>query len=265
MSDPTFVSLFSGIGGAHLGFERAGFKCLAQVEIDKYRRAVLARHWPWVERFQDVREVGQHNLPPARLIVGGDPCQVHSTAKRIRGSKALDMSGEFVRVVRECKPRWFVRENVRSSSVETIAASFGEVGYSYIILQISSRDFTSQSRPRCYTIGYLGTARPLIDAFPECKNDSGYRPPEYQAEPWLYCLTTHRTRMESRDNYVFEDGGGIRLLTRTERARLQGFPDDWVGNVSEAAAARFYGDAMTVNVMAWIAWRIRRVMEGEAA
>jgi site-specific DNA-cytosine methylase len=58
-----FISLFAGIGGMDLGLERAGMTCVAQVEIDEYATRVLAKHWPNVPRFRDVRDVGRHNLP----------------------------------------------------------------------------------------------------------------------------------------------------------------------------------------------------------
>lgn len=51
----TFGSLFAGIGGFDLGFERAGLKCEWQVEIDPYCKRVLAKHWPNVRRWDDVR------------------------------------------------------------------------------------------------------------------------------------------------------------------------------------------------------------------
>ena len=112
----TFGSLFAGIGGFDLGLERAGMRCLWQVEIDDYARRVLAKHWPDVARYGDVRGCGADNLARVDLICGGFPCQDISGAGKQAGLKG-EQSGlwsEFHRTVCELKPRWVVVENVRN-------------------------------------------------------------------------------------------------------------------------------------------------------
>jgi DNA (cytosine-5)-methyltransferase 1 len=109
----TFGSLFTGIGGLDLGLERARMRCAWQVEIDDYATRVLAKHWPDVPRFRDVRSVGVHNLPPVDLIAGGFPCQPHSESGRRRGKDdQRDLWPEFRRIIRELSPRWIMAENV---------------------------------------------------------------------------------------------------------------------------------------------------------
>lgn len=107
-------SLFSGIGGFDLGFERAGMRVSWQVELDPYCRAVLARHFPDAARFEDVREVGGETLDPVDLLCGGFPCQDLSAAGRgagIDGARS-GLWSEFARIVRELRPRYVVVENV---------------------------------------------------------------------------------------------------------------------------------------------------------
>jgi DNA (cytosine-5)-methyltransferase 1 len=110
----TFGSLFAGVGGFDLGFERVGMRCLWQVEIDKFCLGVLERHWPDVRRYIDVREVGRRNLGAVDLVGGGFPCQDVSLAGKRAGLAGVK-SGlwfEFHRVLEELRPRWVVAENV---------------------------------------------------------------------------------------------------------------------------------------------------------
>jgi DNA (cytosine-5)-methyltransferase 1 len=61
---PAFLSLFAGIGGFDLGFERAGLNCVGQVELDRDCLRVLAHHWPLVPRHDDVRTfLGRERCP----------------------------------------------------------------------------------------------------------------------------------------------------------------------------------------------------------
>jgi DNA (cytosine-5)-methyltransferase 1 len=112
----THGSLFAGIGGFDLGFERAGIKTVWQVEIDPFCRKVLEKHWPNVQRFSDIRECRQ--LPWCDVITGGFPCQPFSCA----GERAGDADSRFLwpemlRVVSELRPNFVVAENVRFFSV----------------------------------------------------------------------------------------------------------------------------------------------------
>ena len=82
----TFGSLFSGIGGLDLGLERSGMECRWQVENDDFANRVLAKHWPAVARYGDIRGLTGDELEPVDLICGGIPCQPVSVAGKRKGS-----------------------------------------------------------------------------------------------------------------------------------------------------------------------------------
>ena len=114
MESIKFISLFAGVGGFDLAFERSGMECVAQVEIDPSCRAVLSEHFPSVPRFDDIRTVGAHNLPACDIVCGGFPCQGLSVAGKRKGL-ADDRSGlfwEMLRVIYETRPEIVVWENV---------------------------------------------------------------------------------------------------------------------------------------------------------
>lgn len=129
----TVGSLFAGIGGFDLGFERAGFEIKWQVEIDPLCRQVLAKHWPHVRRYEDVRTVGGE-LERVDVICGGFPCQDISFAG---GGDGLDgeRSGlwrEYKRIVGELRPHYVVVENVAAllqRGIDTILGDLAGIGY----------------------------------------------------------------------------------------------------------------------------------------
>lgn len=110
----TFGSLFSGIGGLDLGFERAGLKCVWQVEKDEFCRRVLRKHWPDVPQWDDVTTFTGEGFERPDVIAGGFPCQDLSVAGK-RGGLEGERSGlwwEFARIIRVLRPRYVVIENV---------------------------------------------------------------------------------------------------------------------------------------------------------
>ena len=130
----TFGSLFAGIGGFDLGFERAGMVCKWQVEIDDYANKVLSKHWPGVHRERDIRECGKHNLERVDVICGGFPCQDISYAGLGAGLDG-ERSGLFfeaVRVVRELRPSVVVLENVAAlltRGLDRVLGTMASIGY----------------------------------------------------------------------------------------------------------------------------------------
>lgn len=130
----TFGSLFAGIGGFDLGFERAGFECRWQVEIDDYATKILEKHWPKVHRERDIRECNASNLEKVDCIIGGFPCQDISYAGRGAGLDG-ERSGLFfeaVRLVRELQPRAVVLENVAAlltRGLDRVLGTLAEIGY----------------------------------------------------------------------------------------------------------------------------------------
>jgi DNA (cytosine-5)-methyltransferase 1 len=113
------LDLFSGIGGFSLGLERAGFRTVAFCEIEPYPRAVLAKHWPGVPIYEDVRTLSADTLRrdgvwPIDVIAGGFPCQDLSYAGKRAGIEG-ERSGlwsEFARLIGEVRPRFAIMENV---------------------------------------------------------------------------------------------------------------------------------------------------------
>lgn len=112
------LDLFSGLGGLSLGLDRTGgFETVAFCEIDPFCRRVLAKHWPHVRQYQDVRTLNADTLRldgiAVDVICGGFPCQDVSLAGK-RGGLEAARSGlwsEYDRLIGELRPRFVIVEN----------------------------------------------------------------------------------------------------------------------------------------------------------
>ena len=110
----TVLDLFSGIGGFSLGLERTGgFRTVAFCEIEPFPRRVLAKHWPDVPVFEDVRKLRGADVGAVDVICGGYPCQPFSYAG-VRKGAADDrhLWPEYLRLINELRPTWVIGENV---------------------------------------------------------------------------------------------------------------------------------------------------------
>jgi site-specific DNA-cytosine methylase len=113
MNKLKLLDLFSGIGGFSLGLESTGFfETIAFVEKDKFCRKVLKKNFNNIPIEEDIRNVKGSNYA-ADVITGGFPCQPFSVAGKRKGTDDdRYLWDETIRVVAECKPSWFIGENV---------------------------------------------------------------------------------------------------------------------------------------------------------
>jgi DNA (cytosine-5)-methyltransferase 1 len=233
-------SLFSGIGGFDLGFERAGIQTVWQVEIDDYCRRVLARHFPSAQRYDDVRTVGKHNLAPVDIISGGFPCQdISNAGKRAGiGGERSGLWGEMFRVVCELRPRLLTVENVAallSDGMGRVLGDLASVGYDAEWDCFRAAEFGApHERDRVFIISYPHEHR--LEAHP---NETFLR---------------HALRNPRSDGYVGAMGSAsIWSEPRPIGARPMGMGN---GIPSDVDRLRGLGNAIVPQIAEWIGRRI---------
>jgi DNA (cytosine-5)-methyltransferase 1 len=188
------LDLFSGIGGFHLGFEKAGYKVTSYFsEIDKHAVAVYKNKFKNSNYVGSVTDVRGAELPKIDLITFGSPCQDFSLAGKRKGMEG-DRSSlilEAIRLISECRPRVFIWENVKgtfsSNSGEDFSAiiqAFANIGGYRLEWQLLNTSwFLPQNRERIYLVGY--STEPKRDwrgVFPiGSKSESDYQLSRQQA------------------------------------------------------------------------------------
>jgi len=138
-------SLFTGIGGIDLGFERVGIQTKWQVEVEPYAIRVLEKHWPDVERYGDITKI--NSLPYVDIISGGFPCQDISIAGKgagiVEGETRSGLWYEMLRIVRAVRPRYVVVENVPmllNRGMGVVLGGLAEAGYDAEWRVVSAKD-----------------------------------------------------------------------------------------------------------------------------
>lgn len=168
------LDLFSGIGGFSLGLERTGgFETVAFCEIEPFPRRVLAKHWPTVPCYDDVRtltaaRLAADGIGPVNVITGGFPCQDLSVAGKRAGLGEGTRSGlwsEIIRLVGELRPQFVIVENVanllsgpserRGGWFGRVLGDLAECGYDAEWENIPASALGApQSRQRVYFVAY---------------------------------------------------------------------------------------------------------------
>lgn len=170
----TFGSVYAGVGGFDLAFERAGFEIRWQVEIDPFCQAVLAKHWPAVKRYADIRDL--HAPEPAHVdwLGGGFPCQdLSSAGKRagINGARS-GLWRECVRLVDETRPRGVLLENVHHAWrqwVPVVRRALWELGYASLPLRVRASDFGAwHERARVFVVAHVDPSVLRLESWRQC-------------------------------------------------------------------------------------------------
>ena len=159
------ISLFSGAGGLDLGFEKAGFKTVWANEYDKEIWETFENNFPnTILDRRSISKIPSDEIPKTLGLIGGPPCQSWSEAGKSRGIK--DERGqlffEFIRVLRDKKPLFFLAENVsgmlsnrHSDALENIKNHFINSGYNLSFKLLNAHDYkVPQDRKRIFFIGF---------------------------------------------------------------------------------------------------------------
>ena len=159
------ASIFSGIGGFDLGFERAGFEVTFQCELNKFCRGILRHRWPEIPHHENIKQLTPDSIPLSDVWAGGFPCQDVSLARMgeragLKGKRS-GLFYEFAKLVGEVRPRVVLLENVagllsshRGRDFSTVIGTLAEFGYSVGWRVLNSKNFgVPQSRQRIYIVG----------------------------------------------------------------------------------------------------------------
>lgn len=165
-----YISVFSGIEAATVAWRPLGWEAIAFSEIEPFPCQVLKHHYPDVPNLGDISKVDWRQfLGTVDLVVGGSPCQSFSVAGSRTGlDGASGLVREYFRLLSECKPRWFLWENVPG-----VVSSNGGLDWIFILREwhklgynVSFRVLDAQyagvpqRRRRIFAVGYLGDWRP---------------------------------------------------------------------------------------------------------
>src|SRR5690606_12170926 len=158
MSEFTYVSLFSGIGGFEQALNKLGGKCVFASEIDKFAAKAYATLYGDEHLHGDITEIDTDDIPDHDLLVGGFPCQAFSVAGKRLGFE--DTRGtlffEMARLAKAKQPKVVLAENVKGlvghdkgRTLNTIVQTLCDIGYTVDFNVLNSKYFgVPQNRER---------------------------------------------------------------------------------------------------------------------
>ena len=262
------LSLFDGMSCGQIALNRTGIsygKYYAS-EIDKHAIKVTQHNYPDTIQLGSVTEIKCTDLPQVDLLIGGSPCQGFSFA-----GKGLNFDDprsklffEFVRLLKECNPKWFLLENVKmKKEFQDIISE--QLGVKPIL--INSSLVSAQNRERLYwtniPIQGLPNDKGLflkdiieIGAGKKLSEQTAQRPRtlrNYRSENQkAFCMLATMWKGSQSNGMTVIDDNGLRNITPLECERLQTVPDNYTNVVADTNRYTMLGNGWTVDVIAHI-------------
>jgi site-specific DNA-cytosine methylase len=270
------LSLFDGISCGQIALKRTlnePFNYYAS-EIDKFAIKVTQQNHPNTIQLGDVTKVNSANLPKIDLLIGGSPCQGFSFA-----GKELNFNDprsalffEFVRLLKETSPQYFLLENV------VMKKEYQDVISSYLGVQpvlINSVLVSAQNRNRLYWTNIPNITQPddkNIQLYHVLEKDNnfkagrmvgrrlknGKRCDHDKSIPIVQRIEINKNPNKSnclttvaKDN-ILVNGDKFRYFTPLEYERLQTVPDNYTIGVSDSQRLKMLGNGWTVDVISHI-------------
>jgi site-specific DNA-cytosine methylase len=268
------LSLFDGMGCGQIALNRVGIKYdkYFASEIDKYSIQVTQKNYPNTIQIGSVLDVKGSDLPKIDLLFGGSPCQSFSRAGKGEGFDGESrLFWEFVRVLNEVKPTYFLLENVvmKKEWEDIITEALGVEP-----IEISSEKFVPQARRRLYWTNIPNVKQPDQveynikdffdgDGFPSsCDVNRIFKRKKIfntlTATYWKGIRGSGRPAISTKEGFLDDDRDAHRMLTPNECERLQTVPKNYTEGVSKTQRYKMLGNGWTVDVITHIFKNIRQ-------
>lgn len=279
------VSLFAGIGGFELGFKSIGVETVLSCEIDKVAQHIIAQNFPHTKIVGNICDL---DVIPSDIdiLCAGFPCQDISTigGKLGLNGERSSLIKEVFRLLRNQRTEWVIIENVSNmlhlhngETIRNIVNNLESLGYNWAYRTINSLAFIPQHRKRVFVVASLNhnaadillsdsynseigsvTVSELSESFGFYWTEGKFAIGLYQnGIPTLKCGST--IGIPSPPAIITPNGNVICPDIR-DAERLQGFPSDWTISAEQIARPsirwRLIGNAVTVDVVSWIANKI---------
>lgn len=294
------VDLFAGGGGLSLGFQNEGFELLAA--LDNWEAAIRVYKANFdhpiynIDLASDKALAFVKNLKP-QMIIGGPPCQDFSSAgKRDESLGRADLTKSFANIVIAATPEWFVMENVaritKSEALKEVLTLFKQAGYG-LSTQILDASYCGvpQARKRFFLVGHLAANDNFLDIYFQQNQakkpmtlfdyfghtlglEYYYRHPRSYARRGIFSIyepspTIRGVNRPIPNGYVKHEGdpvdvsATVRPLTTKERSLIQTFPENFILNGSKTEVEQIIGNAVPVNLAAFVARCIRNYIANQ--